>query len=55
MGPPAGCDIPSHLKLSQPEYPDLPGAEEFAGTAFHTARWDSANWVLPSPANASRR
>ncbi|MDX2561407.1 NAD(P)/FAD-dependent oxidoreductase [Streptomyces sp. TX20-6-3] len=27
-------------QLSLPKYPALEGAEEFAGTAFHTARWD---------------
>ncbi|MEV5974960.1 NAD(P)/FAD-dependent oxidoreductase [Streptomyces sp. NPDC051921] len=27
-------------QLSLPRYPDLPGLDEFAGTAFHTARWD---------------
>jgi cation diffusion facilitator CzcD-associated flavoprotein CzcO len=26
--------------LSEPSVPDLPGAETFAGPAFHTARWD---------------
>src|SRR5688500_13196588 len=27
-------------QLGRPRVPDLPGAEEFAGTAFHSARWD---------------
>ncbi|MFF5428052.1 MULTISPECIES: flavin-containing monooxygenase [unclassified Streptomyces] len=27
-------------QLSLPKYPDLPGLDGFAGTAFHTARWD---------------
>ncbi|HZV75493.1 MAG TPA: NAD(P)/FAD-dependent oxidoreductase [Conexibacter sp.] len=26
--------------LSEPSIPDIPGAETFAGPAFHTARWD---------------
>jgi cation diffusion facilitator CzcD-associated flavoprotein CzcO len=26
--------------LSQPSIPDLPGLERFAGTTFHSARWD---------------
>ncbi len=28
--------------LSEPSVPQLPGAETFAGPAFHTARWDHA-------------
>ena len=27
-------------QLSRPAYPDVPGLEDFAGTAFHSARWD---------------
>lgn len=27
--------------LNVPKYPDWPGLEDFAGTAVHTARWDS--------------
>ncbi len=27
-------------QLSEPHIPDLPGADSFAGTAFHSARWD---------------
>jgi cation diffusion facilitator CzcD-associated flavoprotein CzcO len=27
-------------QLSRPSYPDLPGLEDFTGTAFHSARWD---------------
>jgi 4-hydroxyacetophenone monooxygenase len=27
-------------QLNQPLIPDLPGADDFAGPAFHTARWD---------------
>jgi cation diffusion facilitator CzcD-associated flavoprotein CzcO len=26
--------------LSEPSYPDLPGLESFAGTTFHSARWN---------------
>ncbi|MQA96288.1 MAG: SidA/IucD/PvdA family monooxygenase [Streptosporangiales bacterium] len=26
-------------QLNRPRYPDLPGREDFAGTAFHSARW----------------
>src|ERR1044071_9172132 len=26
--------------LHLPAYPDIPGAERFAGTSFHSARWD---------------
>jgi cation diffusion facilitator CzcD-associated flavoprotein CzcO len=28
--------------LHHPAYPDIPGLEDFAGTCFHTARWDHA-------------
>ena len=27
-------------QLSRPSYPDVPGCQDFAGTAFHSARWD---------------
>jgi len=27
-------------QLNRPKYPDLPGVGEFAGPAFHSARWD---------------
>ncbi|QDQ10073.1 flavin-containing monooxygenase [Streptomyces spectabilis] len=27
-------------QLNRPRFPDLPGREDFAGTAFHSARWD---------------
>jgi cation diffusion facilitator CzcD-associated flavoprotein CzcO len=27
-------------QLTRPAYPDIPGADEFAGPAFHSARWD---------------
>ncbi|MFC7303871.1 flavin-containing monooxygenase [Streptomyces monticola] len=27
-------------QLNRPRLPDIPGREEFAGTAFHSARWD---------------
>jgi len=27
-------------QLNQPAYPDLPGRDEFAGTTFHSARWN---------------
>ena len=27
-------------QLNQPHVPDIPGADSFAGPAFHTARWD---------------
>jgi cation diffusion facilitator CzcD-associated flavoprotein CzcO len=27
-------------QLSRPAYPDVPGLEDFAGTAFHSAEWD---------------
>lgn len=27
-------------QLNRPKYPDIPGREEFAGEAFHSARWD---------------
>ena len=26
--------------LSEPSMPDLPGLDRFAGTVFHSARWD---------------
>ena len=26
--------------FSQPQLPDIPGIETFAGPAMHTARWD---------------
>jgi len=26
-------------QLNQPKYPDIPGVDRFAGTAFHSARW----------------
>ena len=29
--------------LSEPFIPDFPGAETFAGTAFHSAQWDHAH------------
>jgi len=29
--------------LHEPALPSIPGAESFAGTAFHSARWDSAH------------
>jgi cation diffusion facilitator CzcD-associated flavoprotein CzcO len=28
--------------LHLPAYPDIPGAERFAGTSFHSARWDQS-------------
>jgi cation diffusion facilitator CzcD-associated flavoprotein CzcO len=28
--------------LHLPDYPDIPGAERFAGTSFHSARWDQS-------------
>ena len=28
--------------LHIPSYPDIPGADRFAGTAFHSARWDNS-------------
>lgn len=28
-------------QLNRPLYPDIPGREEFAGPAFHSARWDA--------------
>ena len=28
--------------LHMPAYPDIPGAERFAGTSFHSARWDQS-------------
>ncbi len=28
--------------LHHPQYPDIPGREDFAGKMFHTARWDHA-------------
>ncbi|QMW22897.1 flavin-containing monooxygenase [Sandaracinobacteroides saxicola] len=27
-------------QLNQPRYPDIPGRQDFAGPAFHSARWD---------------
>jgi cation diffusion facilitator CzcD-associated flavoprotein CzcO len=30
-------------QLSRPSYPAVPGKEDFAGTAFHSARWDHAH------------
>lgn len=27
-------------QLNQPNYPDIPGREKFAGPSFHSARWD---------------
>ncbi|MBQ6642631.1 MAG: NAD(P)/FAD-dependent oxidoreductase [Saccharopolyspora sp.] len=32
--------VPAVGQLSEPLVPDLPGREEFAGRAFHSARWD---------------
>jgi cation diffusion facilitator CzcD-associated flavoprotein CzcO len=32
--------VPAVGQLSRPSVPALPGAERFAGTAVHTARWD---------------
>jgi cation diffusion facilitator CzcD-associated flavoprotein CzcO len=32
--------VPAVGQLSRPVWPDLPGAGEFAGPAFHSARWD---------------
>ena len=32
--------VPATGQLSRPAVPDLPGAADFAGTAFHSARWD---------------
>lgn len=33
-------------QLSRPAIPDLPGREDFAGPAFHSAQWDhSVDWV----------
>jgi cation diffusion facilitator CzcD-associated flavoprotein CzcO len=32
--------IPALGALSRPAYPDVPGRERFAGTAFHSAEWD---------------
>ena len=29
--------------LSEPAIPDIPGPAEFAGAAFHTARWNHAH------------
>src|SRR4051794_27506032 len=29
-------------QLNQPNYPDIPGRDAFAGPAFHSARWDSS-------------
>ncbi|AXV09413.1 Cyclohexanone monooxygenase [Euzebya pacifica] len=31
--------VPAVGQLSQPSIPSIPGAEAFAGTAFHSARW----------------
>lgn len=28
-------------QLNNPKIPDIPGAQDFSGTAFHTARWNS--------------
>jgi cation diffusion facilitator CzcD-associated flavoprotein CzcO len=33
--------VPAVGQLSRPSVPALPGADSFAGTALHTARWDS--------------
>ena len=27
-------------QLNRPSYPDIHGLDEFAGTSFHSARWD---------------
>ena len=33
-------------QLSRPAIPDLPGREDFAGPAFHSAQWDhSVDWA----------
>jgi len=32
--------VPAVGQLSEPLVPELPGAAEFTGTAFHSARWD---------------
>lgn len=32
-------------QLSRPSYPDVPGLADFAGTAFHSARWDHGHDV----------
>lgn len=34
--------VPAVGQLSRPVVPAIPGLEEFAGPAFHTARWDDA-------------
>jgi cation diffusion facilitator CzcD-associated flavoprotein CzcO len=34
--------ISSCGQLNRPAYPDIPGKSEFAGTTFHSARWDHA-------------
>jgi cation diffusion facilitator CzcD-associated flavoprotein CzcO len=31
--------VPACGQLSRPRHPDIPGAEEFTGSAFHSARW----------------
>ncbi|MGB8650144.1 MAG: NAD(P)/FAD-dependent oxidoreductase [Mycobacteriales bacterium] len=32
-------------QLSRPAYPDVPGLQDFAGTTFHSARWDHGHDV----------
>ena len=32
--------VPAVGQLSRPAYPDIPGLEDFTGTAFHSARWN---------------
>ena len=29
-------------QLNRPNYPDIPGADQYAGAAFHSARWDES-------------